>query len=138
MSARGATGARDCSRLDAVNRLAQAKKFLEVAEMCLDDGDESTPMVAAALSVLAGIAASDAACCAKLKERSRGKNHHDAEKLLATIHPDGHEMKLNLQRLINEKDNAHYGTMMVSNGKATKMVGWARKLIDLADQALTD
>ncbi|HZN18923.1 MAG TPA: hypothetical protein VFB84_12225 [Micromonosporaceae bacterium] len=41
--------------------------FLEVAEMVGAEQDElATPGVAAALAVLAGIAASDAVCCAAL------------------------------------------------------------------------
>jgi hypothetical protein len=39
----------------------------------LDDTDSATPGVAAALAVLAGVAASDAACCAKLRKRARGQ-----------------------------------------------------------------
>ncbi len=49
-------------------RLAQAKKFAEVAALCVGDpSDDTLPQVAAALAVLAGIAASDAACCIALK-----------------------------------------------------------------------
>jgi hypothetical protein len=67
-----------CGRPQARARLAQAKKFVEVATMCLDDASDQ--WTASAAAVLAGIAASNAVCCIKLKERSRGQNHHDAEK----------------------------------------------------------
>ena len=126
-----------CGRPQARARLAQAKKFVEVATMCLDDAsDEWTASAAAALAVLAGIAASDAVCCIKLKERSRGQNHHDAEKLLQTISPNGRNMSQNLTKLINEKDNAHYGTLIVGQTKAKSMVRWANSLIQAADEAM--
>ncbi len=54
----------ECGREQARVRLAQAQAFLEVADLIGDDPDElATPNVAAALAVLAGIAAADAACC---------------------------------------------------------------------------
>ncbi len=57
-----------CGRPEAMARLAQAKKFAEVAALCVGDpSDDTLPQVAAALAVLAGIAASDAACCIALK-----------------------------------------------------------------------
>jgi hypothetical protein len=132
------TSAREaCGRPEARARLAQAKKFVEVAAMCLDDAsDEWTASAAAALCVLAGIAASDAVCWVKLKERSRGQNHHDAEKLLQTISPNGRNMSQNLMKLINEKDNAHYGTMIVGQNKAKSMLRWANNLIQSADEAM--
>src|SRR5687768_6810213 len=51
-----------CGRAAARTRLAQARKFLEVADLVATEReiDESTS-VAAALAVLAGIAAADAA-----------------------------------------------------------------------------
>jgi hypothetical protein len=50
-----------------------------------DDSDLATPSVAAALAVLAGIAASDAACCARLGRRPRGQDHATATTLLRTV-----------------------------------------------------
>jgi hypothetical protein len=63
-----------CDRSDARIRLTHAKKFLEVAEMVAaeEDSISASASVATALAVLAGIAASDAACCASLERRSRG------------------------------------------------------------------
>jgi hypothetical protein len=59
-----------CSRADAANRLKQAESFLYVAALVLgeevgnrDEGGLVLSGVSAALAVLAGIAASDAACC---------------------------------------------------------------------------
>jgi hypothetical protein len=68
------TRTQDCSRQDALSRLQQAESFVDVADMVITGGETefATPGVAAALAVLAGIAASDAACCAKLRVRPRG------------------------------------------------------------------
>lgn len=67
--------------------MARAREFLEVAELVVDERDQGDSFVyassAAALAVLAGIAASDAACCMALQERSRSESHRDAEQLLA-------------------------------------------------------
>ena len=59
---------------------------------------------------------------------------HDAEVLVAAIHPNGSDI---LGRLLKEKDNAHYGAMGVNRSTAQKMVGWARCLSDFADAVLT-
>jgi hypothetical protein len=42
--------------------------------------------------VLAGIAASDAACCARLGVRARGQAHAEAVELLGTVEPGGTDM----------------------------------------------
>ena len=45
----------------------QAESFVETAQMVADETtDEFNPGVSASLAVLAGIAASDAACCARV------------------------------------------------------------------------
>jgi hypothetical protein len=78
-----------CGGAEARTRLAHARKFLEVAQLVAGEDVVESRSVSAALAVLAGIAAADAACCAALGRRSRSQNHHDAEDLLAQIVPDG-------------------------------------------------
>ena len=127
----------DCNRRDAQNRLAQAEKFVEVAELVLDDGSSTTnPGVAAALAVLAGIAASDAACCAKLGKRARGQSHEEAKAVLETVAPCGSEMAKDLGRLLQRKNDSHYGIAFVSEGDARDMVGWAKRLLMMARAAV--
>ena len=76
MSPRGGSRTQQCGAEHARTRLSQARAFLEVADLVGDEHDNvATPGVAAALAVLAGIAASDAACCAVPGERSRGQDH---------------------------------------------------------------
>jgi hypothetical protein len=122
-----------CDRSNSINRLAQADAFLVAAELILDDDtDEASPGVAASLAVLAGIAASDAVCCARLGARARGQAHQEAVDLLGTVAPHGAEMAKDLQRLLNRKDDSHYGLTFVSSVDARRMVGWAKRLIGRA------
>ena len=88
--ARSKTRTQSCDRRDALNRLAQADSFLLAAELIVDDdSDDATPSVAASLAVLAGIAASDAACCARLGVRARGQSHAEAVEFSARSSPAG-------------------------------------------------
>jgi hypothetical protein len=135
--ARPKTGTQSCDRSDALNRLAQAESFLLAAELIIDDdSDDATPSVAASLAVLAGIAASDAACCARLRVRARGRSHAEAVDLLSTVEPRGGDMAKDLQRLLNRKDDSQYGVAFVSAGEASRMVGWAKRLLGHAQRAV--
>jgi len=81
---------KNCSRRDAHVRLIQAESFVQTAQMVADEtAADFNPGVSASLAVLAGIAASDAACCARLGVRSRGEAHSDAVALLGTVIPHG-------------------------------------------------
>ncbi len=133
--ARPRTRTQSCDRSDALNRLAQAESFLLAAELIIDD-DNATPSVAASLAVLAGIAASDAACCARLGLRTRGQSHAEAVKLLGTVEPRGAAMAKDLQRLLNRKDDSQYGVAFVSAGEASRMVSWAKRLLEHARRAV--
>ena len=122
----------------ALSRLRQAESFVEVADMVTtgSDDDIATPGVAAALAVLAGIAAADAACCAKLKMRPRGQDHKEAVPMLATVRPHGPQMSKDLQRLLNRKDDVHYGLHLIGKGDAEKMVEWAKRIVGNARKVL--
>jgi hypothetical protein len=79
-----------CTAAQGRDRLIQAHGMVDVAEMVLDDpSEEAHPSVAAALAVLAGIAASDAACCMALAHRPRGQNHAEAVRMVRTVEPNG-------------------------------------------------
>lgn len=90
--------------------------------------------MAAALAVLAGIAASDAACGAALGQRSRGDDHRQALALLGQITPQGAAMRRDLGRLLTIKDDAHYGTLDVSRLRAAAAVRQARRLVEAAER----
>ncbi len=121
-----------CSRADARIRLGQAQKFLEVAELVADEAAEEAFSVSAALAVLAGIAAADAACCAAVGRRSRTQDHHDAEALVEQITPGGHVAATRLRRLIDLKDTAHYGLINVTRQRLTAAIRQANSLVEFA------
>jgi hypothetical protein len=126
-----------CNSRHARTRLNQATAFLEVAELVGTQEDElATPGVAAALAVLAGIAASDAVCCARLGERSRGQDHGQAVQLLERVDTTGRAMAQDLRRLLAIKDDAHYGLLHVSSRRATAALRQARRLVESADESV--
>lgn len=128
--------AEDCVPIQARARLDHARKFHEVAELAASEGDDvdASRSVAAALAVLAGIAASDAACCARLGQRSRGQSHHQALHLLGQIVPDGGRAARHLKYLLDLKDGAHYGVIHISNKELAGALRHSRALVDYASE----
>jgi hypothetical protein len=134
MSPRPTGRTQACTTEHARTRLDQAQAFLQVADLVGDEPDDlANPGVAAALAVLAGIAAADAACCAVLRQRSRGQNHRQAVALLAEVGPDGRTLARTLDRLLDIKDGAHYGMVFVSAQKAAAAIRQARRLVEAAE-----
>lgn len=122
-----------CDRTDASTRLAHARKFLEVAEITASEHEiPESASVAAALAVLAGIAASDVACCAALDRRARGRDHHEAEGMLAQVLASGAEAASTLRSLLDLKDTAQYGLIHVSRQRLTSALRQASKLVQFA------
>src|SRR5262245_24466557 len=122
---------RTCNAADARTRLQQAEAFLLVAELALtDETDTATPGVAAALAVLAGVAASDSACCARLGRRSRGQDHARATELLMAVAPNGPRTAKALRELLAAKEDSHYGLSLVSRTKARAMLRRASSLVE--------
>lgn len=136
MSPRKAGRTQTCGEPEARAKLSRAKKFLETADLIGDDPDPDFMSVGAATAVLAGIAASDAACCRALGRRSRSKNHHDAESLIETITPGGKDAASALRRLLNLRDEAHYGFYTVSGRDLKSAMRQARALIEFAEDVL--
>jgi hypothetical protein len=130
---RGTGRTQQCTAEHARIRLNQARAFLEVAELVVGEDDTlATPGVAASLAVLAGIAASDAACCAALGRRPRGQDHKQAVGLMSEVGSHGSELARALNRLLDIKDGAHYGMVYVGGQKAAAAVRHARALVDAA------
>jgi hypothetical protein len=135
VSPRASARTAPCTPADARARLRKAQSFVTGAELALGVDDDpllDLPGVAAALAVLAGIAAADAACCAALGERSRGQAHQEAIALVRTVRPHGVQMARDLERLIQKKDNAHYGMISTTDTEAHAMIAWAQRLITCA------
>ena len=129
------TSDRAASPSDARLRLRSAAAYLEVAELVLSDKDRiEMPGVAAGLAVLAGIAAADALCAARLGRIHRGDDHRAAAELLRAAAPDGRKLAATFQRLIDIKDEAHYGLTVVSSQRARSAVRWAAQLAARAQE----
>jgi hypothetical protein len=121
----------------ARNRLRTAQADIEFAELAAAEHNRpEMPAVVAGLAVLAGIAAADAICAARLQEIHRGPDHRGATELLQTATPDGKKLAGTLGRLLQIKDAAHYGIEVVTPRKAADAVRWARILLARATEEL--
>lgn len=80
--------------------------------------------------MLAGIAASDAICAVRLQLIHRGQDHRGA--LLKRATPDGGKLANTLGRLLDVKDAAHYGVVVVAHQRARDAVTWAKLLVERA------
>jgi hypothetical protein len=137
MSPRGSARTQPCSASDAASRLRNARKFVEVAELVAGEGNDiEYSSQATALAVLAGIAASDAACCKALGRRSRGQDHRAAVDLVETIKPKGKQAAKSLGRLLNLKDQAHYGLFDVGGRDLKTALRQANDLVAFAKAIL--
>jgi hypothetical protein len=131
-----------CTKADAGVRLRVAEAYLEMADFARsDDGPDELLTVSAGLAVLAGIAASDAICCVRLKSRHRGDDHRGddhrgAIDLLRGATPDGDDLARIMARLLDLKDESHYGVVFVAARKSRDAVKWARRLVDRAREEL--
>jgi hypothetical protein len=135
MSPRRSSRTQACSEADALARLRHARKFVEVAELVAGEGDDvEYTSQAAALAVLAGIAASDAACCKSLGRRSRGTDHREATTLVEQVSPGGKQAARSLNRLIGLKDEAHYGTFVVGGQALRSALRQANELVSFAEK----
>ncbi len=94
------------------------------------------PGVSAGLAVLAGIAASDAICACRLSQIHRGEDHRTAAALLEDATPDGKKLAATFVRLLDLKDEAHYGVLTIAPQRARNAVRWARLLLDRAREEL--
>lgn len=79
---------------------------------------------------------SDAICARRLGLIHRGDEHRAASGLLATATPDGAKLSQVFRRLIDIKDEAHYGLTLVSSRKARDAVRWAQTLVSRAAEEL--
>jgi hypothetical protein len=137
MSPRNIGRTQRCSEADAETRLRHSRLFLEVAQLVADEGDDveyASP--AAALAVLAGIAASDAACCKALGRRYRGQDHREAAAMLARVTPDGRQAANSLGRLLDLKDEAHYGLFDVATRDLKSAMRQAGTSVEFAAETL--
>ena len=137
MSPRKANRTQPCTKAQAAARLRQAEKHLEVAELVASEASSAGSANAATSSaVLAGIAASDTACCHALGKRSRSEDHRDAVELLKQITPGGRQAADDLALLLGLKDESQYGFGDIAATKLRRALRRARSLLDFATEAL--
>lgn len=137
MSQRASGRVQPCSKADAATRLRHARSFLEVAQLVAEEGEDvDYASAAAALAVLAGIAASDAACCAALGRRARGQDHREAAALVGRVEPGGTKAAASLRRLLSLKDEAHYGLFDVGGQQLKAALRQASELVEFAQAAV--
>lgn len=126
---------RTATAQDARVRLRSARAYAEVADLVLVEHRRvEMPGVAAGLAVLAGIAAADAICARRLGQIHRGDDHRAASDLLRQATPDGKKLAATFQRLIDMKDEAHYGITVVSAQRARSALRWAQQLVTRAQE----
>lgn len=130
------TRTRRCGRAEARKRIADARKYLEVAELVAGEDSSDSINVSVGLAVLAGIAAADAACCIALGESSRSDDHRDAADLVRMVRPGGERAAKDFERLVGFKDSAHYGFLHLSATSRTGALRRARALVGFATAVL--
>jgi hypothetical protein len=133
---RQSTRTQGCDAHAARARLRDAYAQMELAELATPDSRAEEKKAAASCAVLAGIAASDAACCAALGQRSRSQNHLDAVTLVRQVSPGGPDGARQLERLLGLKDQAQYGLDDITGRKLVAALRQARALIALAERTL--
>jgi hypothetical protein len=126
----------DCDSSDAASRLAQARSFLEAAELFEEADEPEAAHVVASNAVLAAIAASDAACCAALGYRSVGQAHEEAVRYVGTVSPGGKAAAAALRRVLAIKSKSQYGLTSLRARDRDTALTQARKLIAFAENVL--
>lgn len=127
-----------CGQPEARARLRRAEQFAVAARLIAEEDDPDWRSASAAVAVLAGIAAADAACCSALGKRSRSQDHRTAEALLVSIDPGGKEAGVELRRILDLKDEAHYGFYSVDARRLRSLHARVDRLIAFAAGVLLD
>jgi len=125
---------RECAPREALRRLSAARKFLEAAELYAGDEDPEGRRVAVSNAVLAGIAAADAMCCARLGRHAVGDDHRAAAELVGAIGPEGRQATRALTALLGVKHKAQYQIATVGKADATAAIRRAQSLIAAAER----
>jgi hypothetical protein len=122
-----------CGEREARVRLADAQAQLQLASLAGAGSSAAEIKAAVSSAVLAGIAASDAACCKALGRTNRSQNHRDAVELLGQVSPGGTEAAKQLERLLNLKDESQYGFTALTGQKLQQAVRRAEALVTHAE-----
>jgi hypothetical protein len=125
-----------CGRREAQTRLQDAQAQLDLAGFATAASTAAERKAAVSSAVLAGIAASDAACCSALGERSRSMDHRDAVALVRDVAPGGEDAAKQLRRLLDLKDAGQYGVEDIGGQRMVAAVRHATALVAFAEQVL--
>lgn len=125
-----------CGEHEATARLADARAQLQLAELAGTESPTAEIRAGVSCAVLAGIAASDAACCKALGRTNRSQNHRDAVELLGQITPGGADAARHLERLLGLKDDAQYGFTDLTGQKLEQAVRRAKALLAHAEEVM--
>ncbi|WP_084104847.1 hypothetical protein [Demequina sp. NBRC 110056] len=123
---------RPADRAEARGRLAVAQKYLEVAELVSEEPGAGAN-VCVGVAVLAAIAASDAVCIGATGERYSGTDHAAAATLLERV---DRELGRALKRVVDVKNESHYGSGLIGEADRTMALRNARHLVEEARQRL--
>jgi hypothetical protein len=113
-----------CDAATRAARRAKAQEFLDAAQQL--DGQ---PTAYVSLCVLAGIAAADVVCCARLGVHASGSDHSQAVALLAAVNTSAASA---LQRLLAMKNKSDYSSRAPSATEATRALRAAQQLLEAA------
>ena len=129
---------RAMSASDVKIRMRAASKFLESAEMFIEEADAASWQVAGSNAVSAGIAASDAICGHILGYCAQSDNHTDALDILADATLPDNQPRKHLTALLSDKSGYQYGTESVQHRAARALVTHAQRLVEAAQGRVHD
>lgn len=123
-----------CEAVQARAYRDKAQAFLRAAEIVEANAGVGDRLDDAVFSLLvhAGIAASDALCCAGHHERSSGDDHREALAMLRNIRPNGAELEHALSDLLASKSTAEYSPASVTAARVTAARRRAKYLVSEA------
>lgn len=114
-----------CSETIRLGRLKKATEFFDAALHIEDEAPDASMN----LFVLAGIAAADVVCCARLGKYAVGENHNEAVSLLAQSEP---KMEKHLRTLLNVKSKVAYTHRSATTDERKKARRAAEALVEAA------
>ncbi len=126
-----------CGVTEARVRAAQARKFLETAELILmltttsrlRESPRRSRCLRESLPRMRCVAAAWGA-------EARGQDHREAIGLLAQVEPNGKALSRALARLLDIKDGSQYGLVFLGTARAKTAVKSAVALTEAAEEVL--
>ena len=114
-------------------RLSVAEQYLALAAMLEEDSTEGAINACIGICVLAGIAAADAICYARLGERYSGPDHDQAADVLDRV---SKELGSTLRSLNKLKTKSQYGDEWLTDSTRKTALRAARALVKDAEDSL--